>query len=74
MENAYQIKLGHGRLYPLLNALEKSGYIQSTKEKHEGRIRKTYQITPKGSQIIEAYNEILKQQITEADLKGTEKT
>lgn len=72
VESAYQIKLGHGRLYPLLNTLEKGGYIQSTKEKHEGRIRKTYQITPKGNHIIKVYNEILKQQITMGDLEGTE--
>jgi DNA-binding PadR family transcriptional regulator len=72
MEATYQIKLGHGILYPLLNTLEKSGYIQSKQEKHKGRVRKTYKITPKGNQLIEAYHEILKQQITMDDLKGTQ--
>lgn len=72
METTYQIKLGHGILYPLLSTLEKGGYIQSTKEKYKGRVRKTYQITPKGTQIIETYHEILKQQITMEDLGGTQ--
>jgi PadR family transcriptional regulator PadR len=71
MEITYQIKLGHGILYPLLNTLEKGGYIQSRREKHKGRIRKTYQITQKGTQLIKTYHEILKQQITMEDLKGT---
>lgn len=73
MEANYQIKLGHGILYPLLNTLEKGGYIQSKQEKHKGRVRKTYQITPKGTQLIQTYHEILKQQITMEDIRGTEK-
>jgi DNA-binding PadR family transcriptional regulator len=72
MEAMYQIKLGHGVLYPLLNTLEQGGYIQSKQEKHKGRVRKTYQITPKGSQLIKAYYEILEQQIIMEDFKGTQ--
>lgn len=72
METTYQIKLGHGILYPLLSTLEKGGFIQSTQEKHKGRVRKTYRITPKGTQLIKTYHEILEQQITMEDFKGTQ--
>jgi DNA-binding PadR family transcriptional regulator len=71
MEITYQIKLGHGILYPLLNTLEKGGYIESKQEKYKGRVRKTYQITQKGNQLIKTYCEVLKQQITMEDIKGT---
>jgi len=63
MEITYQIKLGHGILYPLLNMLEKDGFLESTQEKQQGRIRKTYKITPKGIQYLNAYYEFLKEQI-----------
>jgi PadR family transcriptional regulator PadR len=69
METNYEIQLGHGVLYPLLNLLEKSGFIQSKKEKHGGRIRKIYEITQKGTQLLDAYNELLKEQIEMQDIK-----
>ena len=69
METNYEVQLGHGVLYPLLNALEKSGFIQSKKEKHGGRIRKIYEITPKGIQLLDAYHEFLKEQIAMKDIK-----
>ena len=53
IEQEYGIKLRHGALYPLLNALENSGYLTSRKEKHGGRIRKVYEITPKGMQYLD---------------------
>lgn len=73
METNYEVQLGHGVLYPLLNALEKSGFIQSKKEKHGGRIRKIYDITPKGNQLLEAYHEFLKEQIEMRDIKESAK-
>ena len=63
IEAEYGIKLRHGALYPLLNALENSGYLTSRKEKHGGRIRKVYEITPKGIQYINAYYEFLREQL-----------
>ena len=63
IEAEYGIKLRHGALYPLLNALENSGYLTSRKEKHGGRIRKVYEITPKGMQYLDAYYKFLSEQI-----------
>jgi len=73
IETMYHIKLGHGITYPLLRTLEKGGFIQSTQKKHGGRIRKIYSITPIGIQLIDTYNEYLKEQIAMRDIKS-EKT
>jgi len=73
IELEYGIKLRHGALYPLLNALESSGYLTSRKEKHGGRIRKVYEITPKGLQYLDAYYKFLSEQLQMSDtemLKG----
>ncbi len=65
-ERLYQIKLRHGALYPLLNTLESRGFIKSKQELKKGRIRKVYQITPKGTQLVNTYVDFLKQQLQEA--------
>jgi DNA-binding PadR family transcriptional regulator len=62
-EELYQVKLRHGALYPLLNALETNGFIKSKKELQKGRIRKVYRITPKGTNLIKTYQKFLKQQL-----------
>jgi DNA-binding PadR family transcriptional regulator len=67
MEASFNIKLGHGILYPLLNSLEKSGFLRSRREKHGGRVRKIYEITQKGIQLVNAYNEVLKEQLQLAE-------
>jgi len=72
-EFLYQIKLRHGALYPLLNALEANGFIKGKQELQKGRIRKVYQITPKGTQLIETYQNFLKQQLQEPKLGRKEK-
>jgi DNA-binding PadR family transcriptional regulator len=59
----YGIKLRHGALYPLLNTLEQEGYIKSKKETKGGRIRKIYQITPKGSALLDIYQKTIKEQL-----------
>ena len=65
IENTYGIKIRHGALYPLLNTLENSGYLTSRKEKHGGRSRKVYEITPKGTQYLSAYYDFLRGQMGE---------
>jgi DNA-binding PadR family transcriptional regulator len=72
-EAQYQIKLRHGALYPLLNTLETNGYIKSTKQLKKGRIRKVYQITPKGTNLIKTYQNFLKQQLQKPKSKTKEK-
>jgi DNA-binding PadR family transcriptional regulator len=59
----YGIKLRHGALYPLLNTLEQEGYIKSKKQAKGGRIRKIYQITPKGSALLYIYQKTIKEQL-----------
>jgi PadR family transcriptional regulator PadR len=68
-ERLFGVKLRHGALYPLLNSLESEGYTRSKKITKEGRVRKVYQITLKGKQLLEAYNEFLKEQLKGLDIK-----
>jgi len=63
VKEKYGIKLRHGALYPLLNSLERNGFIESKKYTKKGRVRKVYEITSKGIQFINAYNEFLQEQI-----------
>ncbi len=69
VETRFGVKLRHGALYPLLNSLEKKGFLTSQKQQQGGRTRKVYTITRKGKQYIEAYNNILKEQIQKQDIK-----
>lgn len=63
VEANYDVRLRHGALYPLLNKMEKEGLLTSHKEPKGGRIRKTYEITNKGLQLVNTYNEVLTEQI-----------
>jgi len=62
-EALHEIKLRHGALYPLLNALEANGFIKSEQELQKGRMRKVYRITPKGEHLLKTYQNFLKQQL-----------
>jgi PadR family transcriptional regulator PadR len=62
-EARYGVKLRHGALYPMLNALEAKAFITSTKELNKGRIRKTYEITSDGRNLLQTYHDFLKEQI-----------
>jgi len=63
VKEQYEITLRHGALYPLLNNLEKKGFLRCRKEAKGGRVRKVYEITSKGIQLVEAYNEFLQNQL-----------
>jgi len=63
VETKFDVKLRHGALYPLLNALEYKGFLTSRKQQRGGRTRKVYAITRKGKQYVESYEYILKEQI-----------
>jgi DNA-binding PadR family transcriptional regulator len=69
VETKYEVKLRHGALYPLLNALEQKGFLKSQQQRQGGRTRKVYTITEKGRGYIEAYDSILKEQIQKQDIK-----
>jgi PadR family transcriptional regulator PadR len=68
-EKLFGIKLRHGALYPLLNSLERKKYVKSTKITKGGRVRKVYEITPNGTQLVDAYRNFLKQQLEGLDIK-----
>lgn len=69
VEKRFGVKLRHGALYPLLNNLERKGFLTSQKQRKGGRTRKVYTITRKGIQYLEAYNSILKEQLECSDIK-----
>jgi PadR family transcriptional regulator PadR len=69
VEAKFGVKLRHGALYPLLNALEQKGFLTGEKQQHGGRTRKVYTITRKGKQYIEAYNSTLKEQLEGLDIE-----
>ena len=68
-EKRFSVKLRHGALYPLLNALERDSYVTSQNQRQGGRTRKVYTLTRKGQQYVEAYNDILKEQLERKDLE-----
>jgi PadR family transcriptional regulator PadR len=68
-ETKFGVKLRHGALYPLLNALERQSFLTSQNQRQGGRTRKVYTLTSKGQQYLEAYNNILKEQLQRQDLK-----
>ena len=66
-QDTYGVKLRHGALYPMLNTLEGKGLLKSRKRLQKGRMRKVYQITQSGRQILEAYTNFLKEPIRKTD-------
>ena len=70
METLFGIKIRHGALYPLLNSLEANGFLRSKKQTQRGRVRKVYEITSKGIQLVESYYDCLREQLQRLDIKG----
>jgi DNA-binding PadR family transcriptional regulator len=69
VEEKFDVKLGHGALYPLLKSLEEKGFMTSQKQQQKGRTRKTYTITQKGEQYVEAYRSVLEEQMKNSDIE-----
>jgi len=46
-------KISPGLLYPTLHALEEEGYLKSEKKTEQGKMKKYYTTTSKGSKILE---------------------
>jgi DNA-binding PadR family transcriptional regulator len=65
----FDVKLRHGALYPLLKSLEEKGFMTSQKQQQKGRTRKTYTITQKGEQYVEAYRSVLEEQMKNSDIE-----
>ena len=69
VEADFNVKLRHGALYPMLNRLERKGFLTSQKQTKGGRARKVYTITKNGEEYLQSYYSILKDQIKDEDLK-----
>ena len=68
-ERLFGTRIRHGALYPLLNYLEAKGYVRSIKSTKGGRVRKVYEITSKGMQLVDAYYDFLREQLQKLDIK-----
>lgn len=68
-ERKFDVKLRHGALYPLLNAMEKDSFLTSEKQAKGGRTRKVYMITWKGIHYLEIYDSILREQLNRKDIE-----
>lgn len=71
-EIKFNVRLRHGALYPLLNAMEDKGFLTSERQQQGGRIRKVYSITGKGKEYVDIYSCILKEQIQRQDISQKE--
>lgn len=47
------LQLPAGSLYPALHKLERQRYITSSTQRQGGRMRRTYELTPDGLQVLE---------------------
>ena len=63
VETDFNVKLRHGALYPTLNSLEQKGFVESRKQKKDGRARKVYTITENGRIYLQSYYSILQGQL-----------
>jgi DNA-binding PadR family transcriptional regulator len=68
VETDFHIKLRHGALYPMLNFLERKGFLTSQKQHQGGRARKVYTITKSGKEYLQSYYTIIKEHIEGKDL------
>jgi DNA-binding PadR family transcriptional regulator len=63
VEVEFDIKLRHGALYPMLNSLEKRGFLTSEKQQQGGRARKVYTITEEGKIYLRGYFSVIREQL-----------
>jgi PadR family transcriptional regulator PadR len=69
VEAEFNIKLRHGVLYPMLNSLERRGFLESKKQQEGGRARKVYAVTEEGKIYLQAYYGILQAQLEAKNVK-----
>ena len=61
--------LSPGTLYPVLHSLERTGYVQCEARVVQGKVRKYYTITPRGTQALEEARAKIHELVTEV-LRG----
>ena len=54
-----------GTLYPTLHRLEKEGYLKNSSKVVGGKVRKYYQATAEGKQVLEQSKSKIKELVTE---------
>ena len=54
-----------GTLYPMLHRLEKEDYLKSNSKVVEGKVRKYYQATAEGKQVLEQSKKMIRELVTE---------
>jgi DNA-binding PadR family transcriptional regulator len=69
VETKFGLKLRHGALYPLLNKLERDGFVTSQEQRQGRRTRKVYAITEKGNEYLETYRGIIREQLNNEDIR-----
>jgi DNA-binding PadR family transcriptional regulator len=50
-------KLSAGTLYPILHGLERKGYLRSSENRQNGRVRRVYRATARGRKALGAAKE-----------------
>jgi len=68
IEVQFHLKIRHGALYPMLNSLEKKGFLTSQKQHQGGRARRVYTITKKGTEYLDTYYSVLKEEMERKDI------
>jgi len=63
VETEFHMKLRHGALYPMLNSLERQGFLTSQQQRQGGRTRKVYTVTKNGKEYLQSYYNVLKEQL-----------
>jgi DNA-binding PadR family transcriptional regulator len=58
-------RISPGTLYPTLHRLEKEGYLESSPQVVDGRVRKYYQATDRGRLVLAESKEKIKELVTE---------
>jgi DNA-binding PadR family transcriptional regulator len=69
-QEQYKVKLRHGALYPMLQQLETERLVISRRELQKGRVRKVYQITDKGTQLLDSYYELIDHHLKSRRIQG----
>ncbi|MCS7096345.1 MAG: PadR family transcriptional regulator [Candidatus Bathyarchaeota archaeon] len=63
IEKKSGLKIRHGTLYSLLDWMKQEGFIESHEQTYGRRKRRVYRLTNKGRSFLEAYRNIVKEQI-----------
>jgi PadR family transcriptional regulator PadR len=59
----FDVTIRHGSLYPMLIQLEEKGFLKSERQRHGRRIRRVYTLTSRGEEYLEAYAQVLEEQL-----------